>query len=73
MSEQQHDHSQQGSAFFVEFRWRTGRKVARNVYAIVGGEPSDNDVLIGSFDTGELARAAVEAHNRALEGEGPSA
>lgn len=63
MSEQHHDRSQEGAAFFVDFRWRTGRKVARNVYAVVDSEPSDADVLIGSFDTGSLAQAAVRAHN----------
>jgi hypothetical protein len=44
-------------------RWRVGRKVSRNVYAMLGGEASDRDVLIGQFDTGQLARAAVVAHD----------
>ncbi len=43
--------------------WRTGRKVGRTIYAMVGRVPHDNDVLIGVMDTPELAREAVEGHN----------
>ncbi len=46
--------------------WRVGRRVARNVYAQVGADPSDDDLLIGQFDTGQLAREAVYRHNDAL-------
>lgn len=46
--------------------WRVGRRVARNVYAQIGTFPSDHDVLIGQFDTGQLAREAVFRHNDAL-------
>jgi hypothetical protein len=45
--------------------WRRGRKVGRTIYARLGDEPSDADVLIGMLDTPELAREAVDAHNRA--------
>lgn len=45
--------------------WRTGRKVARNVYAQVGDDPADDDVLIGQMDTGQLARECVYRHNDA--------
>lgn len=46
--------------------WRVGRKVGRTVYAQVGEEPGDDDLLIGLFDTEELAAAAVQAHNSTL-------
>lgn len=50
----------------VGWEWRTGRKVGRTVYAVVGLEPSDSDVLIGVMDTPSLAREAVDAHNERL-------
>ena len=43
--------------------WRTGRKLGRTVYAVVGLVPSDHDLLIGVMDTKALAAAAVAAHN----------
>jgi len=43
--------------------WRTGRKVGRTIYSQVGDEPSDDDELIGVFDTPELAQRAVTAVN----------
>ena len=46
--------------------WRTGRKVGRTLYAMVGDEPTDHDLLIGMMDTRDLAAAAVDAHNRTL-------
>lgn len=46
--------------------WRTGRKVGRTIYAQVGAEPSDDDPLIGVFDTRELATIAVETHNEII-------
>lgn len=45
--------------------WRVGRKVARNIYAVVGDDASDDDVLIGQMDTGQLARECVHRHNEA--------
>lgn len=45
--------------------WRTGRKVGRTIYAMVGDTPSDDDTLIGVMDTRSLAQAAVNAHNLA--------
>jgi hypothetical protein len=47
--------------------WRTGRKVGRTIYAHVGDEPSDHDLLIGLMDTPELADHAVKAHNAVLK------
>jgi hypothetical protein len=46
--------------------WRTGRKVGRTIYAQIGEQPSDGDVLIGMMDTRELADEAVRAHNLTL-------
>lgn len=43
--------------------WRTGRRVGRTIYAQAGEHPSDDDLLIGTLDTPELAEAAVRAHN----------
>lgn len=43
--------------------WRQGRKVGRNVYAQVSDDPSDDDVIIGQFDSDTLAFACVYAHN----------
>jgi hypothetical protein len=48
--------------------WRTGRKVGRTIYAQLSGIPKDDDPLIGVFDTIELAKAAVEAHNSLMTG-----
>jgi hypothetical protein len=44
--------------------WRQGRKVGRTIYVQRGGDPSDDDELIGVMDTPELARAACEGFNR---------
>lgn len=56
---------------------RTGRKVGRTIYLQRGLEPSDNDELVGTMDTPELASAVVHATNyagerylRAVVGEG---
>ena len=46
--------------------WRTGRKVGRTIYAQLGDKPSDDDLLIGTLDTKELAKEAVRAHNVTL-------
>ena len=46
--------------------WRIGRSVGRTVYAQLGPDPSDVDVLIGMMDSRELAHAAVYAHNMHL-------
>lgn len=48
-------------------RWRVGRSLGRTVYAQIGAEPADDDVLIGLFDSRELAAEAVRAHNSMLE------
>lgn len=46
--------------------WRTGRKVGRTVYAMIGLMADDHDLLIGMFDTRALAEAAVHAHNQVM-------
>lgn len=51
-----------------QWRWRTGRKLGRTIYAMVSPEPSDDDVLIGLMDTAELAAHVVEAHNDRIRG-----
>lgn len=48
--------------------WRTGRKLGRTVYAVIGNEPSDGDLFIGIMDTPKLAAMVVEQHNRAIGG-----
>lgn len=50
----------------LERPWRTGRKVGRTIYAVLGDAVSDADTLIGMLDTPELAAEAVAAHNREL-------
>jgi hypothetical protein len=50
----------------LQNRWRVGRKVGRTIYAQIGPEPSDDDVLIGVMDTRALAEEAVAAHNATL-------
>ena len=51
----------------LKLSWRTGRHVGRTVYARLGAEASDDDVLIGLMDSPDLAAEACEAHNRGLE------
>lgn len=46
--------------------WRTDRRNPRVVYAVIGDEASDDDVMIGSLDTGGLAQRAVDDHNYTL-------
>jgi hypothetical protein len=52
--------------------WRVGRKVPRNLYAMVGEAASDDDLDIGRMDTPELAQAAAMGHNAALAAIHPS-
>jgi len=46
--------------------WRTGRKVGRTIYAMIGLLPADTDMLIGVMDTKALAQEAVSAHNHGI-------
>ncbi|HSX47344.1 MAG TPA: hypothetical protein VLF63_01075 [Patescibacteria group bacterium] len=52
---------------FVKSKWRVGRKVGRTVYAQINKVPSDEDTLIGVFDSKELAEEAVKSHNNSLK------
>jgi len=48
---------------YSKLLWRVGRKVGRTIYAQIGEKPSDEDPLIGVFDTRVLAKQAVQSHN----------
>ena len=54
------------AAWLVDLPWRVGRSVARTVYAQVDEDPTKSDLLIGLFDTSELAAEAVRCHNASL-------
>lgn len=49
----------------MELPWRTGRHNERTLYAVVGEEPTRDDVMIGSMDPG-LAPHVVALHNEAI-------
>lgn len=51
-------------------QWRQGRRVGRCIHAMVHLEPSEDDVLIGVFDSPEISAHIVALHNRALDAEG---
>lgn len=51
---------------YIAVPWRVGRKVGRTIYAQLGPLDSDEDPLIGTLDTPELAEEAVRAHNERL-------
>lgn len=45
--------------------WRQGRRVGRCIHMMVSPEPSEQDVLIGVFDSPELSAHIVALHNAA--------
>ena len=51
---------------FTDHLWRPGRSQPRNVYARTGGDDWKADLMIGHFDTPELAAEAINSHNAAL-------
>lgn len=51
----------------LELKWRVGRKLGRTIYAMLGEEPSDDDLLLGVLDEEYLAEHVVEVHNASLE------
>jgi hypothetical protein len=55
-----------GSVPLAAMRWRTGRKVARTIYAMINDEPHDDDIMIGIMDTAMLAQQVVRDHNQML-------
>jgi len=54
----------------LKMQWRVGRKLGRTIYAQLYPEPSDDDVLIGMFDSPRLAAECVRSHNAVLEAAG---
>jgi hypothetical protein len=50
----------------IDTPWRVGRKLGRTIYAQLFNEPSDDDPVIGIMDSEDLAKAAVELHNMAI-------
>jgi hypothetical protein len=54
------------SADLVTCWWRVGRRNGRVVYALRGDVATDDDPMIGTFDTPALAFEAVRAHNTLL-------
>jgi hypothetical protein len=46
----------------TDLPWRQGR----HLYAQAGPRPSDEDPVVGTLDTEELAAEACESHNEAL-------
>lgn len=54
-------------ADIVSMRWRIGRSVGKNIYAMVGAEPSKADIDIGRMDSECVAANAVLCHNNQLE------
>jgi hypothetical protein len=44
-------------------KFRTGRKVPRNLYLQMGAEPSDNDLDIGRIDDEHMAKVIVSMLN----------
>lgn len=50
----------------VDMLWRHGRRNHRIIYAQAGPVADDNDQMIGSMDTVELARRVVADHNMRL-------
>jgi hypothetical protein len=47
-------------------KWRTGRKNPRTIYLQQGPTPSDSDPFIGTLDSADLVRLAVDAVNEKL-------
>jgi hypothetical protein len=54
----EHDHGN-----LLDVKWRVGRTLGRTVYAMVEGQASKDDVLLGWMETKELANAVVSLHN----------
>lgn len=53
---------------YADLPWRVGRTVGRTIYAQLGYDASDDDVLIGVMDSPALAYVAVVGHNRQVDG-----
>lgn len=49
--------------------WRTDLKIGRNIYALLSNDvskPSEQDQLIATAESSEVAEHAVEVHNAVL-------
>ena len=49
--------------------WRTDYRLGRNIYALLSNDttkPHQQDPLIGTMETSELAEIVVETHNKAV-------
>lgn len=55
------DTAPQDPVVLIRWPWRVGRTVGRTIYATPPGD--EDGVLIGLFDTPDLAAAACRAHN----------
>jgi hypothetical protein len=51
----------------LKLPWRIGRKLERTIYAMLGKEPSEDDLLIGVMDEKYIAQHVVDVHNASLE------
>ena len=50
--------------------WRTDYRLGRNIYVLISNDekrPSQDDPLIGTMETSELAEMVVETHNRSIQ------
>lgn len=53
----------------VDRLWRTDYRLGRNVYALLSNDvrnPSQQDPLIGTMESSELAENVVDTHNRVM-------
>lgn len=54
------------TSVLLELPWRTGMHLGRTIYAVLGPEPSKDDILIGMMDSQQVAQLIVDDHNAAL-------
>ncbi len=47
----------------LQSKWRVGRQIGRTIYAMVGRDATDADVLIGMMDEARDAKHVVDLHN----------
>lgn len=52
----------------LKLRWRVGSKLGRTIYAMLGENPSADDLLLGVMDEEYIAQHVVTIHNEMLEG-----
>lgn len=49
----------------LALRWRIGR-CHKNIYALLGDEPSENDLLVAEGDNTDVLSHIVDLHNASL-------